>query len=132
MSAQEKIEQAQIVGKTLGFPSASKFSDLFSVIPGLEESIVLTYIDRNGKQASNGTRSWIWGNIGGEHRSFHVQPTHGVMRHIEDTDVVGGSKYFHLVDRGDNVTLVIVQWDQIIASRWLAFIDTDSIPKAES
>ena len=61
-----------------------------------------------------------------------MQPTDDVMRYITDTDVVGGSKYFQITDRGDNVSLVTVVWDQIIANRWLAFIDTDSIPKAQS
>lgn len=130
-TAQDKIELAKIVGKTLGFPSATKFSDLFSVIPDLTESKLLNYQTREGKTSTNGTRSWIWGNINDKHRSFHVQPTDGVMRYISDTDVVGGSKYFQITDRGDNVSLVTVVWDQIIASRWLAFIDTDSIPEAK-
>ena len=34
ITAQEKIDQAKICDKTLGFPSASKFSDLFSVLEG--------------------------------------------------------------------------------------------------
>lgn len=131
-TAQDKIELAKIVGKELGFPSATKFNDLFSVLVGATESKVLSYQDREGKTRGNGTTSWIWGNIDGKHRSFYVQPTHGVMRYITDTDVVGGSKYFQITDRGDNVSLVTVVWDQIIASRWLAFIDTDSIPEAAS
>lgn len=130
-TAQEKIDQAKICDKTLGFPSAEKFSDLFSVLEGATESEVVNYQDREGKTRSNGTRTWIWGNIDGKHRSFYVQPTDGVMRYITDTDVVGGSKYFQITDRGDNVSLVTVVWDQIIASRWLAFIDTDSIPEAK-
>jgi len=131
-TAQKKIELAKIVGKDLGFPSATRFSDLFSVLEGATESQAVAYQDRDGRVRGNGTRSWIWGNIDGKHRSFYVQPTDGVMRYITDTDVVGGEKYFQITDRGDNVSLVTVVWDQIIASRWLAFIDTDSIPKAES
>lgn len=131
-TAQDRIEQAKICDKTLGFPSATRFADLFSVIPDLTDSKLLSYQDRDGKTRSNGTRTWIWGNIDGKHRSFHVQPTDGVMRYITDTDVVGGSKYFQITDRGDNVSLVTVVWDQIIASRWLAFIDTDSIPSPKS
>ncbi len=131
-TAQEKIEIAKICDKTLGFPSASKFSDLFSVLEGETESQEVSYQDREGNTRRNGTRTWIWGSIGGKHRSFYVQPTDGVMRYISDTDVVGGSKYFQITDRGDNVSLVTVVWDQIIASRWLAFIDTDSIPEAAS
>jgi len=129
---EKKIALANIVGKTLGFPSVTRFADLFSVLEGETESKVVSYQDREGKTSANGTRTWIWGNIDGKHRSFYVQPTDDVMRYITDTDVVGGSKYFQITDRGDNVSLVTVVWDQIIASRWLAFIDTDSIPKAES
>lgn len=131
MNAQDKIELAKIVGKDLGFPSASKFSDLFYVLEGATESKPVEFHDREGRTCYNGTRSWIWGNIDGKHRSFYVQPTDGVMRYISDTDVVGGEKYFQITDRGDNVSLVTVVWDQIIASRWLAFIDTDSIPEAK-
>jgi len=131
-NAQDKIELAKIVGKDLGFPSATKFSDLFSVLEGETESKQVQYQDRDGNTRINGTRTWIWGNINDKHRSFYVQPTDGVMRYITDSDVVGGSKYFQITDRGDNVSLVTVVWDQIIASRWLAFIDTDSIPRAKA
>ena len=131
-TAEKKIALANIVGKTLGFPSATRFADLFSVLEGATESEVVYYEDREGNTRVNGTRTWIWGNIDGKHRSFYVQPTDGVMRYITDTDVVGGSKYFQITDRGDNVSLVTVVWDQIIASRWLAFIDTDSIPRAKA
>ena len=131
-TAAKKIALANIVGKTLGFPSVTRFADLFSVLEGETESKVVSYQTPEGKTSSNGTRTWIWGTIGGKHRSFYVQPTDDLMRYITDTDVVGGSKYFQITDRGDNVSLVTVVWDQIIASRWLAFIDTDSIPSAES
>jgi hypothetical protein len=130
-TVQEKLDLCKIVGKTLAFPEVTLFADLFSVIPDLTESKIVSYQTPEGKTSTNGTRTWIWGSIGGKHRSFHVQPTDDVMRYITDTDVVGGSKYFQITDRGDNVSLVTVVWDQIIASRWLAFIDTDSIPEAK-
>lgn len=132
---EERIEWAEIVGKSLLFPDAAKFEDLFrSVYLNREEAPTNLTIEKDGSNYPTGINSWCHRHLrNGHYVSTYLGPQAGVLEAILDSLVVPDlSLYFTIVDRGDNVSLVTIQYDQIIASRWLAFIDTDSIPEGTS
>lgn len=127
---EQRLEWAHICHKPLLFPDITKFEELFSgIYTGREEAPTnLPLYER-----ATGINAWCHRHLeSGHYVSLYLKPLDVILEGIMDSDVVGGTKYFSMVDRGDNVTLVLVQWDQIIGSRWLAFIDTDSIPEAPS
>ena len=131
---EQRLEWAEICDKSLLFPDATTFKDLFrSVYLNREEAPTNLPLPRDGSNYPTGINSWCHRHLeDGHYVSTFLGPHDVILEGIMDSDVVGGTKYFSMVDRGDNVTLVLVQWDQIIGSRWLAFIDTDSIPEAKS
>ena len=130
-SQAQRLEWAEICSKQLLFPDATKFEDLFrGIYADREEAPKNLALSRDGSAYHTGVNAWCHRHLeAGPYVSLYLRPYDKVLEGILKSDVVGGTKYFSIVDRGDNVSLVIVEWDQIIGSRWLAFIDTDSIPE---
>ena len=118
LSRQEKIESADIVGRTLAFPDADQFDDLFTGI--------LDYRKTFGRLV----RSYCHWRRDPLPRSLDLEPAVAVVDYLHDSDVVDLSMYFQFTDRGNGYTLVSTTYDQIIGGRWLAFIRTDSIVAA--
>ncbi len=133
-TTEQRLEWARICSKQLLFPIATKFDDLFrGIYTDREEAPTNLAVDRDGTTYHTGVNAWCHRHLkNGHYVSLYLRPYDKVLERILTSDVVGGTKYFSIVDRGDNVSLVIVEWDQIIGSRWLAFIDTDSIPEVKS
>jgi hypothetical protein len=117
---EEKIELGKIVGHQIAFPHAETFDDLFSLTapePGdkvIGELVLSPYCQRRTRQ--NG------------YQALSVR-AHGPVENWLVENTIGGRMVFQLIDRGDNETLVTAVYDQIIGSRWLGFIRTDSIPE---
>jgi hypothetical protein len=105
--------------KTVAFPEVSKFSDLFG---NIEPKQNREFADK--AVISN----WL---LYSDHHSEYRAPTEKTLEYVRNNmlPVDYDSIYFRVIDRGDNETLIVAQYNQIIGSRWLAFIKTDSVPR---
>lgn len=116
---EEKIELGKLVGHEIAFPHAETFDDLFSLTaPEAGDKVIgnlvlSPYCQRQSRQ--NGFKA------------LSVRAHAPVEVYLAEK-TIGGRMFFQLIDRGDNETLVTATYDQIIGSRWLGFIRTDSIP----
>ena len=106
--------------KELAFPNISKFSDLF----GSTE-------DRQDYEFADKSVISNWIHHSPKHRSEYRKPSDMVLKFVRDhmLPVDYDSIYFQAVNRGDNQTLITAQYNQIIGSRWLAIVETDTMPK---
>lgn len=133
---QQREEWAQIAGgKTLGFPDLIKFDEIFAEeYPDKESAPETLVLDGN---YHTGTSPWCRistrdGDGGRDTVSRYLRPRDEILQYVKANNLGGWRSYFEVIDRGDNVSLVTFHWDQIIGGRWVAFIDTDSIPEAQS
>ena len=116
----QKLEMAKIVGKPLAFPEINDFSELFG---NLEDKQNYEFADKS--VISN----WL---LFRDHHSEYRQPSETMLAYVRDNmlPVDYDSIYFTVTDRGDGTTLICAQYNQILGSRWLAFVDTDTVPNA--
>ena len=67
---------------------------------------------------------------GPAYRSFWVRPTPRLVdfitRHMFLLD--DDRKYFEVVERVDGTALILAKYNQILGSRWLTIVPTDSLP----
>jgi len=120
----QKLELSEIVGKPIAFPEYDSFLDLFQL---LGEETVSREVEPGSK-----IRTWMSKRGQGKYGSLYVLPCRKVIDYLKEQNVVELELYFSAVDRGDNETLIIAQYDQIIGSRWLAIVRTDTVPEARS
>lgn len=118
----EKLELCKIVGKPIAFPEHDKFTDLFYVLDGEHNRAVAP---------GSKVRTWMRKTGRSGFGTLYVQPCEKLIRYLNDQNVVGLEMYFEAVDRGDNETLITAQYDQIIGSRWLAIVATDTVPEGK-
>ena len=115
---QQKIDNAELVGKTLAFPDMTDFSELF----GNQEP------KQNYEFAEKSVISnWL---LFSDHHSEYRQPTDKTLQYVRANmlPVDYDSIYFEVINREDGTSLVTAKYNQILGSRWLAFVDTETIP----
>ena len=130
-SRAERIANAELCNHTLTFPDITTFDGLFAEVYPDKESAPGNHATEDGYHT--GLSSWVRRSQQGDHiPSLYARLKPEVLKQWHAGLVVPGTLYLEIIDRGDNESLVISQYDQIIGSRWMAFIETDSIPKAQS
>ena len=105
--------------KKLAFPKVETFAELFGNIEPKQDR---DFADKS--VISN------WLHYSPKFKSEYREPLPMTLKYVRENmlPVDYDSIYFQLVDRGDNETLVTAQYNQILGNRWLAMIQTDSIP----
>lgn len=108
----------------LAFTDVDSFDELFIALnektsrrvkDGDHYTDLSTWFYHDARNGDNGIYNW------------YVEPNRRVIDYVK-ANTIEGTKYFSAIDRGDNQTLIVVQYDQIIGSRWLALVRTDSLP----
>lgn len=110
--------------KPLVFPRMRKFSQLFDGVEKYDHSNPKS--DRTGLYRFS---RWCTHIKLRSQRWLSVTPKQKTIEKIASGLVVDGSLYWEFIDWGDNRTLVVVHYDRILGNRWVALIDTDSIPR---
>lgn len=128
-------ERPEIQGlyKPLAFPDALRFDELFeSATPYDGQSRTVTH-RRSGRDRATVTSYCTGRGAKGEHFALNVQPRRKVLDFInaEMLVVANDSIHFQVVDHDGGFSLVIVSYGQMIGSRWLAYVETASIPREE-
>ena len=110
------------MNKEIAFPNIRRFSDLFGEIEPKKDR---PFADK--AVISN------WLHYSKPYRSEYREPRPIVLEYIRGNmlPVDYDSIYFEVIDRGDNETLIVAKYNQIIGSRWLAIVDTDSVKAAD-
>lgn len=120
MRPNDKTALAEMVSKTLAFPNADRFEDLFETLSEDQSRVIdktlrlstwMTYRDRNK-----------------QHQSFFVAPKGYVIEYLQQHCIGGQGMYFQATYRTDDTVLITAQYDQIIGNRWLAFIRPSTMP----
>lgn len=125
----------------LAFPMAKRFEDIFEQWTPDQANKPHPWIWQDGGQKGFGgpwsgatTRVGPYCTVGGDtpRRSLWVRLRPEVFEWVRANMLcLGGAINFNVVVRQDGRALVVVQYDQIIGSRWLAEIDGASIPTEE-
>lgn len=114
--------------KSLLFPNRTKFSQIFSKwsFEGSEGLPVQGFRGESGGYMQIG--SYVR-NDGP--RVLYAAVKDDVFQVLKKSLVLidGDSTYFNFVNRGKGKTLVTVKYNKILGDRWIAIIDTSSIPK---
>lgn len=125
---EESIQRSPENGKRITIPSARKFSDIFcSVEPrGFGESAADLKVFQSSENKS--TMS-IKDTLYCGHHPFRVTVKEGLLDGLNPIFVQWDSLYWELTQRMNGTTLVSLKHNQIIGSRWIAIIRTDSLPE---
>lgn len=118
----------------LSFPNCKDFSELFEVIDEPRK-----YLNRGPNRyelAAPHTSSVVssyMSTTGGRtgRYSINVKPSEAVMEAIEKRMLpMDGGYYFNACFRDDGTVLLVVKYQVIIGSRWLALVSRESAEKA--
>lgn len=111
--------------KTLLFPKFEKLSEIFESVRDYESGV--------GRETQKGSYTFSWycrrRCRDQSLKSYHAKPRAEVIEEIVKSLAVDGRFTFEIVDHDDGLSLVIVSYDQIIGSRWLARVKTTSVRK---
>ena len=109
-------------GKPLAFPRFTKFSELFS------EWRLWVHNESKKYPQDHGVDDYCLALRTDLEDSLHVKARTGVVEWVNANMIRSDydSWYFELVQRGDGL-LVVVKNNQILASRWLALLDAESV-----
>ena len=80
--------------------------------------------------ALNGRGAYIsdWARLPGWRTGASVHPSDWVVRRLMDAAMEDLSMYFDVVSHENGWSLIIANYDQIIGSKWLAYVRTNTIP----
>lgn len=114
--------------KEIYFPEAKRLSDLFSEVkPYLGQSRVIKTLTDGMDECRVRSYCTVTGANG--RGSLDVTPTKKVLDFIEQNMfVIDPGVHFEMVQRDNGETLVMVKYDSIIGSRWLAVIPSTEVP----
>ena len=118
-------------GRKVLFPEADTFKDIFEQVDSGKKIVAVIKSDyEKGSQMS--VSNWVSSSrVGhGVDHSFYATPKKSVIEAIEENMIIVSYDeiYFEIVDRGGGSALVLAKYNQIIGSRYLAFIDPKTIP----
>ena len=119
-------------GKTLHFSQLDSFDQLFSKAEKWEADMTTGFV----KNMSGFVGYKGFACFSSDIRLHMRLTTHPYLAGFISSEMVSiigeDSFYFELIDHGDGTTLVVVNYNKILGSRWLAKIKTDTIPKLEN
>lgn len=115
-----KENLAQQTGRALAFPAIEKFSELFSQWRRYDHPRT------QGFGTVNGVSDYCHTTQTRLRKSLHVKPRQFLISYITKNMVLAedDSWYFEIIQRADGL-LVVVKNNAIIASRWLALLDSE-------
>lgn len=117
--------------KPLELPAVNTFAELFEHAEewGLKPGQKDTRTPANINSKKVGPFCCVSGHPTG-YQSLWVKPTPAVLDVVRNMwRIVGGTVYFECVVRDDGSCLVIVKWDQILGSRYLALIPASELDR---